>query len=152
MYVVVCSTMNVLIENNKVKILFDSNAEIKYMSKKLTNSTQLFIRQEINIVIISFTDKRARFFDVYKSIFINIESIIISIFIFVIERLNYKLFLNRFFQRITCMNVVNMNDDSLKMMLHLLNDEKQMNFLKIFVKHVNNKNEKFVFVFKTLNV
>ena len=50
------------------------------------------------------------------------------------------------------MNIVNMNNDSLKMILHSLNDEKQMNFLKMFAKHINNKNKKFVFVFKTLNV
>ena len=144
--------MNVSIENIKFKVLFDSNAEINYMSKKLTNSTQLFIHQEINIVIMNFTDERARFFDVCESMLINIKNIIISIFIFVIERSNHELLLNRFFQRIIRMNVVNMNNDSLKMMLHSLNDEKRINFLKIFAEHVSNKNEKFVFVFKTLNV
>ena len=152
MYIVVCSTMSVSIKNVKIKALFDSDAELNYMSKRLTNSTQLFIRQEINIVIINFTDERVRFFDVCKSIFINIENIIISISIFVIERSNHELFLNRFFQRITRINVVNINDDSLKRMLHLLNDEKRMNFLRISAEHVNNKDEKFIFVFKTLNV
>ena len=44
MYAVVCSTMNVLIENIKVKALFDSDAKVNCMSKRLTNSTQLFIR------------------------------------------------------------------------------------------------------------
>ena len=77
--------MNVSIKNVKVKTLFDSDAEINYMSKRLTNSTQLFIRQEINIIIMNFTDERARFFDICESIFINIENIIISIFVFVIE-------------------------------------------------------------------
>ena len=72
----------------------------------------------------SFTDERARFFDVCESMFINIESIIILIFIFVIEQLNHELFLNRLFQRIICMNVINMNNNSLKMMLHSLNDKK----------------------------
>ena len=100
----------------------------------------------------NFTDERVRFFNVYKSIFINIKSIIISIFIFVIKRSNHELLFNRFFQRIVRMNVVNMNNNSLKMMFYLLNDEKQMNFLKIFAEYINNKNEKFVFVFKTLNV
>ena len=74
--------------------------------------------------MINFINERARFFDVYKSIFINIKNIIIIIFIFVIERLNHDFFLNRFFQRIIYMNVVNINDDLLKMILHLLNDEK----------------------------
>ena len=45
-----------------------------------------------------------------------------------------------------------MNNDSLNIMLHLLNDEKRINFLRIFAEHVNNKDEKFVFVFETLNV
>ena len=102
--------------------------------------------------MMNFTNERARFFDVYKSMFISIESIIISTFIFVIKRSNHEFFLDRFFQRIARMNVVNINDDSLKMMLHSLNDEKRVNFLKVFAEHVSNKNEKFVFVFKTLNV
>ena len=44
MYVVVCSTMNVSIKNIKIKTLFDSDVEVNCMSKRLTNSTQLFIR------------------------------------------------------------------------------------------------------------
>ena len=74
--------------------------------------------------MMNFINECARFFNICKSIFVNIENIIISIFIFVIERSNYNLFLNRFFQRIIYMNVINMNNDLLKMMLHLLNDEK----------------------------
>ena len=50
------------------------------------------------------------------------------------------------------MNVINMNNDLLKIILHLLNDKKQMNFLKMFAKYINNKNKKFIFVFKILNV
>ena len=152
MYVVVCLTMNVSINNVKIKILFNNNIKINYMSKKLIDATQLFIRQKINIIIINFINKRIRFFDVCESIFINIENIIISIFIFVIKRLNHDFFLNRFFQRIARMNVINMNDDSLKIILHSLNDEKRMNFLKMSAKHINNKNKKFIFIFKILNV
>ena len=100
----------------------------------------------------SFIDERARFFDVCESMLISIENIIISIFIFVIERSNHEILLNRLFQRIIRISVINMNDDSLKMMLHLLNDEKRISFLKIFAEHVSNKDEKFVFVFKILNV
>ena len=102
--------------------------------------------------MMNFTDERARFFDICESMFINIESIIISIFIFMIEQSNHELFLDRFFQRTARINTVNMNDDLLKMMLHFLNDEKRISFLRIFVEHISNKNEKFVFVFKTLNV
>ena len=102
--------------------------------------------------MMNFINERVRFFDVCKSIFVNIESIIISIFIFVIERLNHDFLLNRFFQRIVCMNIVNINDNLLKIILHLLNNEKRMNFLKMFAEHINNKNEKFVFIFEILNV
>ena len=44
MYAVVCSMMNVSIKNVKIKTLFDSDAEINCMSKKLINLTQLIIR------------------------------------------------------------------------------------------------------------
>ena len=74
--------------------------------------------------MMNFINERARFFDVCESILINIENIIISIFIFVIERSNYNFFFDYFFQRIACINVVNINDDSLKMILHSLNVEK----------------------------
>ena len=100
----------------------------------------------------NFIDERARFFDVCESILVSIESIIISTFIFVIERLDHDLFLDRFFQRIARMSAVNINDGSLKMILHSLDDEKRMSFLKMFAKHINNKGEKFVFAFEILNV
>ena len=57
----------------------------------------------------NFINERARFFDVYESIFINIKNIIILIFIFVIERSDHDFLLDRFFQRIVRINVINMN-------------------------------------------
>ena len=144
--------MNVFINDVKIKTLFNDDVEINYMLKKLIDATQLLIRQEINIVIINFINERVRFFNVCELIFINIKNIIISIFIFVIERSNYDFLFNYFFQRIIRMNVINMNDDSLKMILHSLNDEKEMNFLKMFAEHINNKNKKFVFIFEILNI
>ena len=42
-YVVVYSTMNVLINNVKIKMLFDNNVEINYILKRLIDATQLFI-------------------------------------------------------------------------------------------------------------
>ena len=152
MYVVVCSTMNVFINDVKIKTLFNNDVEINCMLKRLTDVTQLLIRQKINIVMINFIDECAHFFDVCESILVNIESIIISIFIFVIKRSNHDFLFNRLFQRIARMNVINMNDNLLKIILHSLNDEKRMNFLKMFAKHINNKDEKFVFVFEILNV
>ena len=92
-YAVACSTMNVSINNITIKTLFDNNVEINCMSKKLIDATQLFIRQKINIVMMNFINKRAHFFDVCESIFVSIESIIISTSIFVIERSNHDFFL-----------------------------------------------------------
>ena len=100
----------------------------------------------------NFINERAHFFNVCESIFVNIENIIISTFIFMIKCSDHDFFLDRFFQRIVYMNVINMNDDSLKMILHSLNDEKWMSFLKMSAEHINNKDKKFVFVFETLNV
>ena len=74
--------------------------------------------------MINFINEHVRFFDVCKSIFVNIKNIIILTFIFVIECSNHDFFLDRFFQRIACINIININNDSLKMMLHSLNDEK----------------------------
>ena len=152
MYVVACSTINIFINDVKIKTLFNNNVEINYMSKRLIDATQFFNRQKINIIMMNFINKRVCFFNVYESIFINIKNITISIFIFVIEHSDHDFFLDRFFQRIVRINIVNMNNNSLKIMLHLLNDEKRMNFLKMFAKHINNKNVKFVFIFKILNV
>ena len=44
MYVVVCSIMNVSINDVKIKTLFDNDVEINYISKKLTDATQFSIR------------------------------------------------------------------------------------------------------------
>ena len=44
MYVVVCSTMNVSIDDVKIKTLFDNNVEINCILKRLTDATQFFIR------------------------------------------------------------------------------------------------------------
>ena len=43
MYAVVCSMMNVSIDDVKIKTLFDNDVEINCMSKKLIDATQLFI-------------------------------------------------------------------------------------------------------------
>ena len=74
--------------------------------------------------MMNFIDERARFFNVCKSIFVNIENIIISTFIFMIKCSDHDFLLDHSFQRIIHMNVVNINNDSLKIILHSLNDEK----------------------------
>ena len=97
MYAIVCSTIKMMIKKIKIKAMFDSDAKINYMLKKFANAVQLFIRQDINIIIINAIEKRARFFDVCEAIFINIESITISVSIFVVKRFNFELSLKRFF-------------------------------------------------------
>ena len=43
-YTIVCSTMNMMIKNIKIKAIFNNDAKINYMLKKLTNAAQLLIR------------------------------------------------------------------------------------------------------------
>ena len=82
-YATVCSTMNVMIEKIKIKAMFNNNVETNCMSKRLTNAAQLFIRQNISIIMINAIDERTRFFDVCETVFISIESIIVLISIFI---------------------------------------------------------------------
>ena len=110
------------------------------------------MRQNINIVIINIIRERARFFDVYKNIFISIDSIIISISIFVVKCLDHELLLEKFFQRVVHRNSINMNNKSLEMILYSLNKKKRMNFLKVFIEYIIKKKEKSVFTMKSLNV
>ena len=97
-------------------------------------------------------NKRIRFFDICKTVSINIKNVIISIFVFIIKRSDYKLLLRRFSQRAACMNFINMNDKFFEMILHSLNEKKRISFLNIFVEYVNNKDEKTIFTMKHLNV
>ena len=97
MYTIVCSIVNVIIENIKMKIKFDNETEINYIFKQLIDAVQLSVRQNINIIIINVINKRARFFDMYEVVFINIDSIMTSISIFVVKRLDYELLLKFFF-------------------------------------------------------
>ena len=62
MYVVVCSIVNIIIENIKIKAMFNNVAEVNCIFKWLVDAVQLFIYQNINIIMINDTDKRARFF------------------------------------------------------------------------------------------
>ena len=110
------------------------------------------MRQNINIIMINVIDERIRFFDVCKTVFISIDSITISISVFVVKRSNFKLFLKRFFQRAAHMSFINMNNESFKIILHSLNKEKRMSFLKVSIEHINNKEKKFMFAMKFLNV
>ena len=102
--------------------------------------------------MINVTDERARFFDICETVLINIDSITISISVFVVKRSDHELFLKRFFQRAVYMSFINMNDESLEMILHSLNEEKRMSFLKMPAEHVSNKEKKSVFAMKSLNV
>ena len=139
MYVVACSIVNVMIEDIKIKTIFNSGAEVNCMFKKLTDAVQLSVCQNTNIIMINVTNKRARFFDVCKTISISIDSITISIFVFVVKRSDHELFLKRFFQRAAQISFINMNDESLETILYSLNEKKRISFLKVSAKHDSNK-------------
>ena len=152
MYIVVYSTMNVMIEDIKTKTMFNNKIEINCIFKRLIDVAQLLTRQEINIIIITIINEQTHFFDVYKMISINIENVIVSISVFIVKRLNYELFFKRFFQRAVCINFININNKFFKMILHSLNEKKKINFLNVFIEHVSNKDEKLMIVMKYLNV
>ena len=124
MYVVVCLIVSVMIENNKIKTLFDNGAEINCIFKRLIDVAQLFICQNINIIMINIVDKRTRFFNVCETIFINIDSITILISVFVVKRSDQEFFKKKFFQRVACMSFINMNNESFEMNLYSLNEKK----------------------------
>ena len=98
-------------------------------------------------------DERARFFNVYETILINIDSITISISVFVVKRSDHELFLKRLFQRAARMSSININNESFEIILYSLNEEKRVSFLKVPAEHVNNKKKINVRekVFKHLN-
>ena len=152
MYAVVCSIVSVMIENIKIKAMFDSGAEVNCMFKRLTDVAQLSVRQNINIIMINVINERARFFDVCETVFINIDSITISISVFVVKRSNHELLLKKSFQRTARMSSININDESFEMILHSLNKKKRVSFLKMSAEHVNNKEKKSVFAMKSLNI
>ena len=89
--------------------------------------------------MISVINERARFFNMYKTVSVSIDSITISISVFVVKRSNHELLLKRFFQRAAYMSSINLNNKSFEMILHSLNEEKRMNFLKMPAEHVSNK-------------
>ena len=149
---VVCSIINVMIENIKIKAIFDNETEVNCMFKRLINAAQLFVRQNINIIMINVIDKRARFFNVCETVFINIDSITISISVFVVKHSDHELFLKKLFQRAAHMNFINMNDESFEMILYSLNKKKRVNFLKMSAKHINNKKKELMFAMKLLNI
>ena len=102
--------------------------------------------------MIDIINERTRFFDICETVSINIDSITISISVFVVKYSDHELLLKRSFQRAACMSSINMNNELLEMILYSLNKKKRMSFLKISTEHVNNKEEKSIFAIKSLNV
>ena len=47
-----------------------------------------------------------------------------------LQRSNYDFLFNYFIQRIACINIININDNLLKIILHSLNNKKRMSFFK----------------------
>ena len=85
------------LRNIKIKIIFNNNTKINYISKNFANKINLVIRKNVFILLVEITRARVCFEEIIKDAKILIEKIIIYIFIFVIFRLNYKILLNRFF-------------------------------------------------------
>ena len=44
MYVIACSIVSVMIENTKIKMMFDNEAEVNCMFKRLIDAAQLSVR------------------------------------------------------------------------------------------------------------
>ena len=152
MYVVVYSIVSVMIENIKIKAMFNSDAEVNCMFKRLTDAVQLSVCQNINIIMINITDERAHSFYVCETVLISIDNIIISVSVFVVKRSDHELLLKRLFQRVARMSSININDKSFEMILHSLNEKKRMSFLKVPAEHVSNKEKESMFAMKSLNV
>ena len=152
MYVVVCSIVSVIIKNDKIKTMFNNETEINCMFKCLVDAVQLSVRQNINIIIINVIDERASFFDMCETVFISINSIIISISIFVVKRSDHELLFKRRFQHVIHMSFININDESFEMILYSLNEKKRMSFLKMSAEHISNKEKELIFAIKFLNV
>ena len=66
MYVVICSIVNVMIKNIKIKAIFNNETEINCIFKRLTDAAQLFVHQNINIIIINIINEQARFFNIVR--------------------------------------------------------------------------------------
>ena len=96
-YIVIYLTMSVIIENIKIKMMFNKKVEINYIFKRLINVVQLFIRQNINIIMINVIDEQAYFFNICERISINIENIIVSISVFIVKCSDHELLFKRFF-------------------------------------------------------
>ena len=152
MYVVAYSIVSVMIENIKIKAMFNNEAEVNCMFKQLADAAQLSVHQSINITMIDVINKRARFFNMCETVFISIDNITISISVFVVKRSDHEFLLKRLFQRAARMSSINMNDKSFKIILYSLNEKKRVSFLKMPAEHVSNKEKKSMFAMKSLNV
>ena len=97
-------------------------------------------------------NERTYFFEIWETISINIENIIVLISVFIVKRLNHELSFKRFFQRVARMNFVNIINKFFEIILYSLNEKKKINFLNVFVKHINNKSKKTIFTIKISNV
>ena len=110
------------------------------------------MHQNINIIIINVINERARFFDVCETVSISIDSIIISISVFVVKRSDHEFHFKRLFHRTAYMSSININDESFEIILHSLKKEKRMNFLKMSAEICQYQRKKLMFAMKSLNV
>ena len=76
------------------------------------------MRQNINIIMIDIINERARFFDICKTVFINIDGITLSISVFIVKRSDHELLSKKLFQRAVHISSININDESFKIILY----------------------------------
>ena len=151
MCVVACSKTFVSIENVKVKTLFDNEVEINCINKRLVDEANLFIRHETIMSMIATTNDNVKFVKVCDDLKVRLREVIIITSIFVILKSNHDLILERFFERVARMSSTNMNDESLKLVMHFDDEFTRVFFLVVSINHSRNRETNIVFVVESLN-
>jgi len=75
----------VQLRNIKIKIIFNNNTKINYISKNFANKINLVIRKNVFILLVEITRARVCFEEIIKNTKILIKKIIIYIYIFVVS-------------------------------------------------------------------
>jgi len=75
----------VQLKNIKIKIIFNNNTKINYISKNFANKINLVIRQNVFILLVEITRARVCFEEIIKNTKILIKKIIIYIYIFIVS-------------------------------------------------------------------
>lgn len=103
----------------------------------MTKVYSLSIRSNVNIYFIEAQEQKKRFIKIYNNININLESIVIKIFIFVIKKVKYDSILKCFYERKTRLEFNYATNKSCKIMS--INDKDKITFKIIVDKNKRNK-------------